>query len=442
MNPRRPLFWPDDVLDLHDLLLDEGPVYIVGGAVRDAYLHRPVHDLDLAVPAQAIKLARRIANQLDADFYVLDQERDVGRVLVDKGRLVIDVARFRGDALVADLADRDFTCNAMAVDLTGEVGQLIDPLNGEDDLAKRIVRRCSPHAIADDPIRALRAVRQSVQLNARIEPATLADIRSISLDAVSPERLRDELVKLLSLQRPGAALRVARALNVLPVPLMDERLVLVEKLNGILSTISRRRTDETAATFGYGMIVMGLDVFRQRLLVHIERTWPGDRSHASLMLFAAMFQSAEMAEQYAVDLRWSGSEKKHIVAVLRRAAEVLSLATDDLSLHRFWRQAGDAGIDAGLMALADYLAGAGVELDQDAWVQQIEQVQIVLDAWFNRHETVVEPPPLLDGHDLMERLDLEPGPQIGELLTLIREGQVTGSITTVDEALAAASSQL
>lgn len=442
MNPRRPLFWPDDVLDLHELLLDEGPVYIVGGAVRDAYLHRPVHDLDLAVPANAIKLARRIANRLDADFYILDQDRDVGRVLVDKGRLVIDVARFRGDALMADLADRDFTFNAMAVDLTGDMGQLIDPLSGEDDLAKRIVRRCGPHAIADDPIRALRAVRQSVQLNARIEPATLADIRSVSLDAVSPERVRDELVKLLSLQRPEAALRVARSLNVLPVPLTDERLVLVEKLNGILSTISRRRTDETAATFVYGMIVMGLDVFRQRLLDHIERTWPGDRSHFSLMMFAAMLQNLEMAEQYAVELRWSGSEKKHMVAVLRWMPTVLSLGTDDLSLHRFWRQAGEAGIDACLMALADYLAGAGLGLKQDAWVRQIEQVQLVLDAWFNRHETVVEPPPLLDGHDLMERLDLEPGPQIGELLTLIREGQVIGSITTVDEALAAARSRL
>ena len=78
-EPRRALIWPDAVLDLQDLLADSPtPVYIVGGAVRDAYLHRPIKDIDLTVSEKAIPLARRIANHLNGDFFVLDDERAIG----------------------------------------------------------------------------------------------------------------------------------------------------------------------------------------------------------------------------------------------------------------------------------------------------------------------------------------------------------------------------
>src|SRR5690606_38622251 len=110
--PYRPLLWPNFVFDLQDALTDLAePAYIVGGAVRDALLHRPVKDLDLTTAQDGIRLARRIANQFKGDFYPLDVERDVGRALVETrdGRLVIDVACFRGATLQDDLADRDFT---------------------------------------------------------------------------------------------------------------------------------------------------------------------------------------------------------------------------------------------------------------------------------------------------------------------------------------------
>src|SRR5690606_38920305 len=119
-RPQRPLIWPDVVLDFQDLLADiETPLYIFGGAVRDPYLHRPVKDIDLAVPENSIEIARKIANRTQGDIFVMDTTREVARVFIatPDGRLSIDVARFRGADLAADLEDRDFTINAMAVDL-------------------------------------------------------------------------------------------------------------------------------------------------------------------------------------------------------------------------------------------------------------------------------------------------------------------------------------
>ncbi len=218
------LAWSDVVYDLQAFvqqdLLQGAPdgVYIVGGAVRDALMRQPIKDIDIAVRAgEGIRLARRIANGMDGAFFPLDHERDVGRALLDTpdGRLSIDVAGFRGESLDADLRDRDFTVNALAVDLRGDLNQVIDPTGGVADVIGKIIRRCNPDALSRDPIRALRAVRQSVQFGFRIEAETLKDIRAQAprLLDTSIERVRDELFKLLALGKPGAALRVADRLG-------------------------------------------------------------------------------------------------------------------------------------------------------------------------------------------------------------------------------------
>ncbi|MBO9309396.1 MAG: CCA tRNA nucleotidyltransferase, partial [Chloroflexi bacterium] len=161
-------------------IVGEAEVYLVGGCVRDALLRRPSHDLDLATPSDGRQLARRIANALKGDYYALDPERQVGRAIVryDGVRYTVDVARFRGGSLEEDLRGRDFTVNAIAVPLRGDLQALIDPLNGMRDLFDKRLRRCSPEAIRDDPIRALRAIRQSVQFKLLIERETRADLRA------------------------------------------------------------------------------------------------------------------------------------------------------------------------------------------------------------------------------------------------------------------------
>jgi tRNA nucleotidyltransferase/poly(A) polymerase len=111
--------------------------WLVGGAVRDLLLGRDVHDWDIAVERNAIPLARAMADRLHADVYVLDAERDVARVLVDDA--TIDFARLRDVDLDRDLASRDFTINAMAIDLD-QPGRVIDRFDGQSDLDEGIIR--------------------------------------------------------------------------------------------------------------------------------------------------------------------------------------------------------------------------------------------------------------------------------------------------------------
>ena len=145
-------------------------IYLVGGAVRDMLLGRASHDLDFALPSNGISLARRVANTLHADFMVLDDERDTGRVIVtesDDTRAFIDFATYRGSKLEEDLRARDFTINAIAFDLRTQT--LLDPLNGVSDLRAGRIRACSPTSLENDAVRILRGVRQAAVFQFKIE---------------------------------------------------------------------------------------------------------------------------------------------------------------------------------------------------------------------------------------------------------------------------------
>ena len=139
-------------------VLPQQDIYLVGGAMRDMLRNRLSHDLDFALPANGIALARRVANALNADFMVLDEERDTGRVIfsdTDGSRTFLDFATYRnGSTLEADLRARDFTMNAIAYDIHAQT--IIDPLNGASDLRAKIIRACSPTSLHDDPVRILR----------------------------------------------------------------------------------------------------------------------------------------------------------------------------------------------------------------------------------------------------------------------------------------------
>ncbi len=472
-----PLRWPDMVLDLPDLLdSDTSEIYLVGGAVRDALLGRPIKDVDIATNGSGTRLARLIANRLHGDFYPLDPERDVGRALVEtpEGRLIFDVASLRGPDLLADLSDRDFTLNAMAVDLHGDLSLLIDPLDGEKDTITRLVRRCGPESLASDPLRSLRAVRQSVQLKARIEKQTLGDIRAVvpRLADVSPERVRDEFFRILALDDVAGALRVAEALGLLQMVVPQVRplrgyketadaafdawtqtLTSIEMMADILTAISPRRTDATAAEFSLGMMVMALDRFRPRLQERTHIVWPDNRPQRALLMLAALLcqtgaagrttsesdaeAGAQVAETAALALRLSNVERARLVAVVRYCK--LPALLPELSpvvIYRFWKATGEAGVDVILVALAHYLGRMGPYLKQDAWIAFLEKMRLLLDAYYERHDTLIDPPVLVDGRQLIKELKLKSGPLIGQLLEQIREAQVAGDVTTAEDALA------
>jgi len=228
--------------------------YIVGGFVRDWLLARKTNDVDIAVSGDAITIARKVAKEIGGKFVLLDDVNNVARVVVvedEQPRRTaqnqelhgaewhFDFSSFTGD-IESNLARRDFTINALALELSqfvtastatkmssrksAKLGtekrfplKLIDPFSGEEDLRDKIVRGVSEQIFEDDAARLLRAVRLAAELDFTIEPNTESLVLRYSqtITKVPGERVREELLRLLALPRAAYYLRYLDKLGLL-----------------------------------------------------------------------------------------------------------------------------------------------------------------------------------------------------------------------------------
>lgn len=170
-----------------------GEAYVVGGAVRDELLGRPVVDLDVAC-RRPEKAARKFARGTRAAVFQLSERHGVWRVAFRGGRTV-DFTHLR-DSIHADLGSRDFTINAIARPVRG--GDYVDPFGGRADLDARRLRAVSPTIFSDDPVRLLRAVRLEDELGFRLDAATETLVREHAQLVTRPagERTLAELERL------------------------------------------------------------------------------------------------------------------------------------------------------------------------------------------------------------------------------------------------------
>jgi Poly A polymerase head domain len=183
-----------DALQTAREILSGEEAWVVGGAVRDELLGRPVVDLDIACRSPEAA-ARAYARRSGGAVFPLSTEHGGWRVALDDGRTV-DFTPLQGGSIEADLGTRDFAINAVAVPLTG--GDAIDPFGGRTDLERRMVRVISPTVFDDDPVRLLRAVRLEDELGFRLDEETERLVRERALLAaeLAGERILDELRRL------------------------------------------------------------------------------------------------------------------------------------------------------------------------------------------------------------------------------------------------------
>jgi len=169
--------------------------WVVGGAIRDELLGRPVLDLDV-VCSEPERAARALIRQAGGDgVFPLSEQFGAWRVVLDRSRTV-DFAALQGGSIEADLALRDFTVDAIAVPLAG--GEEVDPFGGREDVARRALRPVSESVFDDDPLRLLRAVRLEDELGFRLVPEAEALVRAKAALVTAPagERVLEELRRL------------------------------------------------------------------------------------------------------------------------------------------------------------------------------------------------------------------------------------------------------
>ncbi|MCS7039071.1 MAG: HD domain-containing protein [Caldilineales bacterium] len=456
---------------------------LVGGAVRDLLLDLPSHDLDYVVEGDALSVARRLADRLQAAYYPLDPDRGIGRVVWrprDDEPLVIDLAPPTGSDLETDLRRRDFTVNAIAL---LPDGRLLDPLGGRDDLERRQLRPCADDSLTADPVRVLRAVRFALTFGLQPTPALEAQVPAAvrSLDGVSVERLRDEMLRLLALPQPQLALRhlqtwaaldavlpeLTALLNLAqPRPHVDDAyehslaaLAWAARLDRLL-----RGEDDPADALEVTVLAallpwqtawvsylqeeptVGHPRWLWLRLAALAHDWgkPATRSvdaQGRIHFYHHEEVSAERVTARLQSWRCSTAATTFVRKLCREHMRPLYLARSGnapsrRSLYRLYRDLGELVPALALLHLADHLATYGPELDPMALRRYLPFVKALIEPAFDADGTPIVPKPLLNGQEIMALTGLESGPPIGQLLEKLREAQALGNVTTRDQAVA------
>ncbi|MBZ8178712.1 tRNA nucleotidyltransferase/poly(A) polymerase family protein [Oscillatoria salina] len=380
------------------------PAYLVGGAVRDALLNRKRRefDFDFVLATQAVETASKIARICQAGFVLLDEQRQIARVVFDEG--TVDFALQEGDSLVTDLQRRDYTINAIAYNpLTTE---LIDPLEGQKDIQKGILRMVSVANLEDDPLRLLRAYRFAAQLNFTIEPTTRATISRLNqlLPKVAAERVQTELNYLLAAPQSYIWLAAANEDKLLQFwfpQATPENFQLIEKVDKVTENVVEKfpKLAKQLNTSVSGKSLSRLNLAKLACLVSTQPA---------------------AAELELIQLKYSKAEIRTVTTALKSLPNLLPQSLREE--YFLFQNLGDVFPTLAILALATG--------------KEIEQIANLIKRYLNPEDLVAHPTSLVTGNDLINRLKLTPSPQIGKLLTEIQIARIEGKIVTVEDAIA------
>ncbi|MBC8377251.1 MAG: HD domain-containing protein [FCB group bacterium] len=425
--------------------------YTVGGFVRDLILNVPSKDVDIMVIGDGLEFARKLGKELGVPDIV--EYGDFGTALIPYGEFLIEVASARTETyesdsrkprvvytdLKGDLSRRDFTVNAMAINLLPEhFGEMVDEYGGVQDIQDKILRTpLDPvKTFDDDPLRMMRAARFSAQLEFKLVPEAMQAMqaRVDRISIVSQERVTDEIVKTLKARVPSIGFYVMQEAGLLPLVFPE-----IAILGGVEDRDGQRHKD----------------VFHHTLKV-VDNT--AERSDKMRLRFAALVHDIgkPATKKFIEGIGWSyhGHEElgrkmlnevgkrmrlsRKLTAYLKRMTRLhlrpIALAQEEVSdsgIRRLIVEAGENLEDLMILVLADVTS-------KDS--RRVKRYYGNFDRVMDRIVEVVEKDAMrafqspLRGDEIIELLGVPPGPVVGRIKKAIEEAILDGEIPNEYEA--------
>jgi tRNA nucleotidyltransferase/poly(A) polymerase len=427
----------DDINHLSQQL--ESSIYLVGGTIRDHLLERPCTDYDFT-SSQAPEIARQWAHKVQRTLVPLDETpgHETYRVVLNPN-LYFDFTTLQGQTIEEDLAQRDFTINAMAIslpDFIEEKENIIDPFDGQDDLRSQIIRVTLERAFEEDPLRLLRAFRFASTLGFDIETQTLAQIKihKTKIKQVAQERVAYELLLLLGASRSQLDLM--------------EQSELLEVLFPSIAELKTATRPPSGATLWEGP----RNIFEelQSLLLQPDRFlephaqwikgYISKNNHYALLKWSALIRPlmanpAFDATEYLRKFRLSNTAIQFIYRTLKFSEIVLSETHStgggfkkDTTVYRFIHRSGNELVSSLLLAFAVRLG------NQEDIKYFIPSINLILNFYIEKYLPAQKSPALLDGNVLIRKFKLTPSPRFRFILEKVEEARVLGIIETSEEA--------
>ncbi len=427
---------PEHIKKIAQKFIDAGfEIYLVGGCVRDILQNKPPKDWDLttnATPEQMLKLF--------PDAFYDNTFGTVGiplkKLLETEHEGVVEVTTFRtekgyadrrhpetvewGKSIEEDLSRRDFTMNAIAMQIAN-AEKIVDPYDGQTDLRNKLIRAVGDPDLRfkEDALRLMRAVRFAAQLGFSIEEQTLhAIIKNADLlSHISKERIRDELMKILASEYPYEGIMLLKNTKLLEH-------IIPELLEGIGVSQERPGRHHKEDVFTHNVLSLkycpSIDpVVRFATLIH-DIGKPQVQSvdkDGFVIFYNHEIAGAKIAYQLADQLRFSKKERQKIVTLVRWHMFTVDEHITDSAVRRFIRRIGVENVrDMMDLRVGDRLGG-GTQT-AESWRLKLFKKRVeeqLAPAPFSINDLVI------DGNDIMKELNIKPGKQIGELLQKLFE---------------------
>ncbi|HEV3377123.1 MAG TPA: HDIG domain-containing protein [Thermoleophilaceae bacterium] len=449
--------------------------WIVGGAVRDELLGRPVRDVDVAVAGDPAPVARAIATRVGGPVFRLSETFGAWRVIDRRHDQIWDFSPLQGETIDEDLRKRDFSVNAMAryttlpESLDVAAGELIDPLAGRADLDARILRVLGPQAYERDPLRPLRLARFAAELGFRADPETerLTAEAAPRTATAAGERIFAELRRLVIADGALEGLALADRLGLLAAVLPE-----LNELHDVEQSHYHHLDvyDHTLEVLAQEIELEGRleDVFGPedagRLGRILDEPLADELTRAQALRFGALLHDigkpATRATRPDGRITFIGHDRlgeRMIRSLCRRlrTSDRLARFLEGLTRHhlalgflvherpldrrrvyRYLAHTSPVEVEVTLLSCADRLATGGRRAGE-ATEAHLELARELMRAALDWREH--GPPGLpIRGDELARELGIEPGPELGRLLAELTEAAYAGEVATRDEAVAVA----
>ncbi len=442
----------DKVLEL--LKNYDEDIYLVGGAVRDYLLGKTTCDKDILVN-NAESFAKEFARKNNATFITLDSENKIYRVVLRDKINYLDITEPIEGSLEKDLRRRDFTINAIAINL--KTKEIIDINNGQEDIKNRVIRSISEDNLVDDPLRILRAFRFSATLGFEIEQGTLEQIKRHKDLILNPakERVNYEILKLFQGEYTPQVLLMASDIIELLYPVFTDVKKVPKNTHHHLGLYEH--SVETV-----NQIQQIYNTSSDEVKEHMNKVDFGGFSRLAHLKFAGFFHDigkfstwtiegdrhrfikhddvgSKMAKEILKQNKFSKKQIEYITSMIKNhiyPSQVVSAENiNDKIYMRYIRKMEDNVIDNIILAQADRLSARGSAITDDIVKDNIDRLNKLLEFYIMIKPKLKPIPKLLTGQEIMEIKNIPQSPILGKIISALKEEQSEGNILTKAEAV-------
>lgn len=425
----------DEILNSLSDIFKKYECYLVGGYLRNYFINGKIsNDRDIAVVKYANRLACDIADYFQGTLIELDQENEIYRVVLKDKVNYFDISRIINDNVVDDIKRRDFTINSIFYDLNKK--EIIDPLNGIEDIKNKIIKTYDFNNLKDDPLRMLRMYRFRANTGFRIDD-NLKEFSKNNFNLIKNcaiERINAEIIYMFEGKFIADTLLEMFEDGVLEIvfPFIEDIKKIPSNTHHHLDLV--HHSIETVKNIRLDKPLLKIAAFYHD--IGKPKTWTIEESGRHRFIGHDNL-GGEIVKDELKKLGFSTKTINYISKMVKNhiyPATLIDCEDSKKAFARFVRKIGDDVPDLIELSRADRLSAQGAAVTKEMTTLALNHLENLLNYYNKVKAEVKNPKPLLDGIEIMNILKLKPSKKVGEIIEALIEQQLMRNITTKEDA--------